>query len=133
MAKGAFAGKALGYEDKTGDFRIRKMLVGWACEAGKKQDTREPISPGIFKGLWGVWSSVCSSSFEGSLFHAASLLAFFGALRVSELVLTSKNDLLGRALSFQDLQFVGDAFVVNVWHSKTAGGKRCQVDVGPLF
>lgn len=55
------------------------------------------------QGLQGVWSTVCTSEFEKLLFHAASLLASFRALRVSELVALSEHDRSGRALEFRDV------------------------------
>lgn len=52
-----------------------------------------------------MWQQLCASKFEVCLFHTASLVAFFGALCVSELIVQSKADRYYRALLFQDVQF----------------------------
>lgn len=54
-----------------------------------------PLSSAILRGLYGVWGSVCTSSYETPFFHAASLLAFFRALRISQLVILAKGDRKG--------------------------------------
>ncbi|XP_054836264.1 ceramide synthase 4-like [Eublepharis macularius] len=43
------------------DFRVRKMLEGWARECPRGVDSREPISPAVLKGLKGAWKEVCTS------------------------------------------------------------------------
>lgn len=53
------------------------MLEGWRKEEGPRRDPRPPLIPGILKGLYQVWHTVCTSEYEGILFHAASLLAFW--------------------------------------------------------
>lgn len=66
------------YDEKTGEFRIRKKFEGWTHKTGKQEDEWEPISQQILKGLHAVWSLVCSSTYEDSLFLSVSLLAFGG-------------------------------------------------------
>ncbi|XP_054852797.1 uncharacterized protein LOC129341561 isoform X1 [Eublepharis macularius] len=119
LAALAFISKARGVPEMTGDFRIRKMLEGWSREAGARQDARQPISPAILKGLVGAWQSVCLSGYEAALFHAAALTAFFGALRVGELVAQSRLDLSQRALLLQDVRFVGEKVSLRIRSSKT--------------
>ncbi|XP_015276442.1 PREDICTED: vomeronasal type-2 receptor 26-like [Gekko japonicus] len=115
----AFASKAMGFKEVSGDFQIRKMLEGWTWERGAVKDQRHPISPSVLKGLQATWSRVCSSGFEDCLFHAASLLAFIAALRVSELVATSKTDQSGKSLHIRDLQFKGKEVHITIRGSKT--------------
>lgn len=61
---------------------------------------------------------VCTSLYEASLFHAAELLAFFAALRVSELVVVSKADTLDRALLLSDIQVTEQKLLVCIRRSK---------------
>lgn len=98
----AFASKVMGFKEYTWDFRIRKLLRGWACKMGPIKDDRYPISPDLLGGLWGTWPAICSSQFKIALLHVASLVAFFGALRVSEL--EAKKDTSDRALRLQDVE-----------------------------
>ncbi|XP_067323426.1 integrase/recombinase xerD homolog isoform X2 [Anolis sagrei] len=119
MSALAFWFKAQGWPDATNDFRIRKYLEGWARERGKPRDDRQPISPGILKGMLKVWPSVCSSPYEAALFHAASLTAFFGALRVSELVVGSKADKSDRALHWSDINLTPTQLQIVIRKSKT--------------
>lgn len=44
------------------------------------------------------------------LFHAAALVAFFGALHISELVVQSKADAVKRALQRGDIAWDGSRF-----------------------
>ncbi|XP_054831298.1 uncharacterized protein LOC129326975 [Eublepharis macularius] len=132
LAALAFASRARGLSEATGDFRIRKMLEGWSREKGARKDDRLPISPSVLRGLNSVWEDVCHSSFEVLLFHAAALTAFFGALRVSELVSLSARDTSGRALVMQDLKFKGKAAILRVRRSKTdQRGFGCEITLGP--
>ncbi|XP_054832646.1 vomeronasal type-2 receptor 26-like [Eublepharis macularius] len=87
----AFICKARGLPEVTGDFRIRKMLEGWSRETSGPRDLRQPISPSVLKGLGAAWETVCSSDYERLLFHAAALVAFFGALRVVPRALCNDN------------------------------------------
>lgn len=76
-----FASKPLSYAEHTGDFRNHKMMKGSAFKAGPQIDTREPISSGILKGLWGTWEVVCLSPYKNRVFfffHEVALVAFFG-------------------------------------------------------
>lgn len=42
-----FVSKALGYQEVTGDFCIRKMLAGWGRDSCPTRDERQPISPAV--------------------------------------------------------------------------------------
>lgn len=120
-----FACKLLDYKECLSDFRIKKMLEGWHREEGPRKDPRQPLTPGILKGLYQVWSKVCTSEYERILFHAASLTAFFEALRISELVASSKADTSGKALCKDDISVSDGQAQILIWSSKTGqSGKR---------
>lgn len=71
-------------------------------------------------GLFSTWAVVCTSPYEAVLFHAAALVAFFGALRISELVAQSKSDQSTWALLAQDVRFAGGQVILTIRGSKTA-------------
>lgn len=72
--------------------RVHRILEDCCKEEGPWQDPCQPLSADVLKDLQRVWPRVCSLVYEEYLFHAASLLAFFSVLRVSELVAASKQD-----------------------------------------
>lgn len=93
-------------------------------------DPRQPLSPAILVGLSDKWGAVCNSEYEAALFHAAALIAFFGALRVSELVASSKRDTSDRALHLDDVILGTNTILIKIRRSKTdqAGqGKQVQL------
>lgn len=63
------------------------------------------------------------------MFHAASLIAFFAALRISELVASSKTDKSGRALDLGDVSVHDSQVHILIRTSKTdqAGKGRSLV------
>lgn len=103
LAASALASKASGFSEDTGDFRFLKMLEGWVREAGAQRDVKEPLSPGVLKGLWSQWARFCLDALEAALFHAAAFVAFFGAFWISELVTKSRSDSSCRALQVADV------------------------------
>ncbi|XP_067324594.1 integrase/recombinase xerD homolog [Anolis sagrei] len=111
--------KAQGFPDHTNDFRLHKLLSGWAREHGRQPDDREPLTPNILKGLRQTWAQVCSSSYEQLLLHAAALIAFFAALRISELVPAGKTDRSNKALLFSDVKLIDEGLQISIRSSKT--------------
>lgn len=59
------------------------------------------------------------SPFKATLFSAAFSVAFFGALRISELVARSKKDGSGNAIGRQDTLLTGVSLRIQVKSSKT--------------
>lgn len=81
------------------------MLEGWSWEAGPKSDSRQPLSPQV---------QVCSSAYQATLFHAAALVTFFTALRVSELIISSRRDSSCWALVLSDIQLIAETVCLRV-------------------
>lgn len=109
-------------------FRVKRMLEGWHKKEGPRNDSQQPLSPRILKGLYQVWCAVCTSDYERLLFHAASLLAFFGALRISKLVASSRTDRSGRVLDRDNVSISGGCVQVLIRSSKTNQlGKRRSI------
>uniref|UniRef100_A0ABM5GIN9 Uncharacterized protein isoform X1 n=1 Tax=Pogona vitticeps TaxID=103695 RepID=A0ABM5GIN9_9SAUR len=131
LAALSFYAKANGFRDSAGDFRIRKMLEGWSREGGQSQDDRAPISPAILGHLCDLWRLLCKDRYEESLFRAAALMAFFGALRISELVALGKRDVSRRALQLDDVTVRDGQVRIRLRSSKTdQHGNGCMVILG---
>ncbi|KAJ7319866.1 hypothetical protein JRQ81_019377, partial [Phrynocephalus forsythii] len=82
-------------------------------------DNRTPISLQMLCKLATVWSQTSSDHFEAVLFHAASLLAFFAVLRVSELIPHSKAGQSQTALLRIGLVEEQDRLMITICRSKT--------------
>lgn len=102
LATIAFASKAKGWVDHSGDFRLRKMLESWARESQTTHDDRQSISLQVLSGLLQALQGICKSEYKVKLFHLDALVAFFGALRISELVARSHTEQHVTALLGQD-------------------------------
>ncbi|KAM8960765.1 uncharacterized protein RCH25_036532 [Pelodytes ibericus] len=76
---------ATGLRDVTKEFSVRQAMKGWR-RGHRSVDARKPVSGALLLGLVHVLPAVCRSPFEISLFRLAFSLAFFGALRIGELV-----------------------------------------------
>ncbi|KAJ7332422.1 hypothetical protein JRQ81_014602 [Phrynocephalus forsythii] len=130
LAALAFHAKALGCEDTTRDFRVRKMLEGWARAGGREADARFPLTPEILARMGKQWAQICRDNYETSLLRAASLVAFFGAFRISELVAAGKRDASRLALQWVDFHQRQGKVVFLVRRSKTdqrARGQRVEL------
>lgn len=95
--------KMHGGEDLRETFIIKKMLEG-CTRLRKRNDTRLPITIKLLNDVCNILPTVCYNQFEVKLFKAAYLLAFFGLLRVSEIVVPS-SILANRTLAYEDVSF----------------------------
>ncbi|KAM3936660.1 uncharacterized protein RB166_016958 [Leptodactylus fuscus] len=82
--------KLYGLEDVTSFFCFRQALKGWRRECVRK-DSRRPITYDILQKLVSGSFRFCSGEYEVVLFTVACCLAFFGALRVGELVSPTRS------------------------------------------
>ena len=114
----SFYHKIHSLQDPTAAFVIRKLLEGFK-RARKRHDLRAPITETILRKILNALPSICYSEYECNLFKAAYLLAYFGLLRVSEVVFTSQIQ-ANRPLLFADVQVEGsNAVLINIRISKT--------------
>lgn len=78
-------------------------MVRQALKGLKKErlipDLRRPITLDILSKLCLVTYSVCISEYEALLFHAAFVLIFFAALRITEMLPNNKKSLTSLQLS----------------------------------
>ena len=100
----AFQAKSRGLPEFSSGFHIRKMIEGWAKERGRFKDLRALRSPELLKGICRQWGSICRDEYEVSLFRAATLLTFFAALQISQVVAGGKRDGSRAALQRADVQ-----------------------------
>ncbi|CAJ0936584.1 unnamed protein product [Ranitomeya imitator] len=94
----------------------KPVLKGWR-RASARSDQRRPISFTLLSNLVRVSGSVCDSTYEATLISAAFSLAFFGAMRVSEILPSSRCRAGG--LQLEDLVICDDGLRVRVRRSKT--------------
>ncbi|XP_040213109.1 uncharacterized protein LOC120943709 isoform X1 [Rana temporaria] len=78
-----------GFAPCTAFFSVKQALKGYK-RVNFVPDDRRPISLDLLGKLCEIASSVCFSVFESILFRTAFVLAFHGALRISELIPKSK-------------------------------------------
>ncbi|XP_069838462.1 uncharacterized protein [Dendropsophus ebraccatus] len=112
----AFFLKLNGWEDSTKHFAIRQALKGWKKHHIRKE-SRRPVSYSLLNKLVSACPSVCSSPYESTLFSACFCTAFFGALRVGELLPPSKHKPGG--LLYEDVVVANDVLRIRVRSSKT--------------
>ncbi|XP_069620289.1 uncharacterized protein [Ranitomeya imitator] len=116
MSALAFHFKLRGWPDCTKHFLVSQVLKGWR-RANKHGDNRRPISFDLLVNLVKATDSVCDSKYEAALTSAAFGLAFFGAMRVSEIVPTALNKPGG--LRREDILICNDGLRIRIRKSKT--------------
>lgn len=110
-------------------FSVKQALKGYR-KSTFVPEKRKPISIEMLKQLCLSTGQVCHDQFEAFIFQAAFCLAFFAALRVSELVPLNNSDTSG--LRFQDVFVSGSGIRLFIPHSKTDQlGKGCWVQPHP--
>ncbi|XP_062836493.1 uncharacterized protein LOC134298886 isoform X1 [Anolis carolinensis] len=120
----AFYSKAAGWGDPCNDYRTRKLLRGWNKRAPRQKDRRRPLSYNVLSRLISTLKKICTSRYEVKLFTAAYTTAFFGALRLGEVVADSKADGSGKALQLRDVSIGQNSLVIRIRQSKTDQGGR---------
>nr|XP_033811833.1 uncharacterized protein LOC117365465 [Geotrypetes seraphini] len=86
LAGFAFFCRALGWACPMSCFLVQRMLRAMHRVHPSLPDSRLPITHELLLRLLEALSVVASSAYEAGLFRAAFVTAFFGALRVSELL-----------------------------------------------
>ncbi|XP_044160756.1 uncharacterized protein LOC122945678 [Bufo gargarizans] len=120
-----------GLVDVSKYFLVRQALKGYRLSAARP-DTRRPVSWAVLQSLWETVGVVCLTPYEVCFFRAAFSLAFFRALRVSELV--SGSRLCGGGLLRQDVCFSGEGLRCVLRRSKTdQEGKGVVIILRPLL
>ena len=90
-------------------FVVKKMLEG--CKRlGKRQDLRAPVTMKILKSICDRLPFVCYNEYEALMFRTVYLIAYYGLMRIGEIVFTSvfQSD---RPLQVTDISFRGKTVV----------------------
>lgn len=82
--------KLNGFPSILDNFIIKQALKGYK-KSFPRQDSRRPITPEILEKIVNIIPIICNSPYESSLFRAVFVIAFFGALRISEFVAPNKS------------------------------------------
>ncbi|XP_077778984.1 integrase/recombinase xerD homolog [Podarcis muralis] len=115
----SFFCKALFSTDPCADFVVRKALKGWRRLQPPGDDKRRPITYDILTQIQKKLRAVCWSKYKARLFSAAYSLAFFGALRIGEVVCEGGPGSRQRGILLSDLTLSSTDLIVQVRSSKT--------------
>lgn len=128
----SFFHKINNLSDPTSTFIIQKMLEG--CRRSRKHhDNRAPISKETLNKICSKLPQICSNQYETLLFTAAFTLAYYGLLRVSELVYTDPMH-KDRPLQLSDVSYdtKNKTLILQIRKSKTdQAGKACKLTIHP--
>lgn len=115
----SFKHKIKSWLDPTNFFVVKKCMEGYR-RLCKTEDCRAPITYNILINICNTLPIVCTTKYESLLFKAAFCLAYFGLLRVGELVYTTYRQ-TDQALNFNDIHLSKDltSVIVCIRKSKT--------------
>lgn len=121
LAAITFQSKVWGYTDRSGDFRVRRIIEGLRRGSPPIPDRWRPVTIRILSQLQQRFITVCSSPFEATLCSTASLLFFFRALHPSELLALSRTR-FDWALQWEDCFVRGKSLSICLRRSKMDQG-----------
>lgn len=98
---------------------MRKTLEGWRRLQPPSSDMRRPITFDILTQIHKKLRAICWSKYEARLFSAAYSIAFFGALRIGEVVCEGRAPRAQRGILLSDLTLSANELIVQVRSSKT--------------
>ncbi|KAI1238259.1 hypothetical protein IHE44_0012977 [Lamprotornis superbus] len=102
----SYLSKLTGNSDPLEDPVTCFMVTGLKRRAGILRDKYLPITIEMLRSLLGALESVCITHYECLLFRALFTVAFFGALRIGEMVAKHRNVLQPELLYRSDLQLM---------------------------
>ena len=104
--------KINGWEDSTQAFVVRELLKGYSkCHSSK--NLREPTTLQMLKDFPKSLKHVTISNYESLLFSTAFSVAFFGFMRVGELVVHSQDSVTSRVVQLSDVILRGKSVRVD--------------------
>ena len=113
--------KIMNTADVTQNFIVNKMVEG-IKRLHSRSDARAPITLDILQRIIKILPVICKSSYETELFTAAYITAYFGFLRVGEIVVSSNASVgSGHYLRMKDvtLNHNEEKVMLKLSHSKT--------------
>ncbi|XP_063257269.1 uncharacterized protein LOC134552519 [Prinia subflava] len=102
----SYLSKLTGNSDPLEDPITCCMVTGLKRRAGILRDKYLPVTIEMLRSLLGVLESVCITHYECLLFRALFTVAFFGALRIGEIVAKHRNVLQPELLYLSDLRLM---------------------------
>lgn len=100
----SYLSRLSGNSDPLEDAITRLMVMGLRRQVGILREKYAPITIEVLRSLLGALESVCVSRYECLLFRALFTVAFFGALRIREVVAKHRNVLQPELLYLRDMQ-----------------------------
>ncbi|XP_032855117.1 uncharacterized protein LOC116963207 isoform X2 [Tyto alba] len=125
----SYLSKLTGNPDPLEDSITRCMVVGLKRRVGILRDKYLPITIEVLRSLLGALESVCITYYECLLFRALFTVAFFGALRIGEMVAKRHNVLQPELLYLSDLQLM-ERRVLLCLHNSPVGQERHVISLG---
>nr|XP_033815966.1 uncharacterized protein LOC117367477 isoform X1 [Geotrypetes seraphini] len=119
LAGFAFFCRALGWACPLSCFLVQRMLRAMHRVHPSLPDSRLPITHELLLRLIAALSVVTSSEYEAGLFQAAFVTSFFGALRVSELLVCPSSRFGFRGLRVAHVTFQESTVRLRIVSSKT--------------
>jgi len=124
----SFISKLVDHPDPLQDPVICHMISRLKCRAGSSTDKYCPITIEVLRSLLGTLESVCSSPYECVLFRAMFTVAFFGALRIEEMVTNHQNIAQPELLYLSDLQLTEEGADLRL-HTSHMGQERFLIQL----
>ncbi|KFZ47618.1 hypothetical protein N321_11551, partial [Antrostomus carolinensis] len=100
----SFISRMVDHTDPLQDPDICHMISRLKCRTRPSNYKYSPVTIQVLRCLLGTLESVCSSPYECVLFRAMFTVAFFGALRIEEMVTNHQNIAQPELLYLSDLQ-----------------------------
>ncbi|KFZ49717.1 hypothetical protein N338_12655, partial [Podiceps cristatus] len=100
----SFISRMVDHPDPLQDPVTCRMIARLKRRTGPSNDKCSPVTIEVLRSLLGTLESVCSSPYECVLFRAMFTVAFFGALRIEEMVANRQNTAQTELLYLSDLQ-----------------------------
>ncbi|XP_062498400.1 uncharacterized protein LOC134175951 [Pezoporus occidentalis] len=125
----AYLSKLTGNSDPLGDPIIHFMVIGLKRQAGILRDKYLPVTIEVLRSLLGALESVCITHYECLLFRALFTVAFFGALRIGEMVAKHRGVLQPELLHLSDLQLMERRVAFHLRNSPV-GQERHVISLG---
>ncbi|PKU45505.1 rho-related gtp-binding protein isoform x4 [Limosa lapponica baueri] len=125
----SYLSKLTGNPDPLVDPITHCMMVGLKHQVGILRDKYLPITIEVLRSLLGALESVCKTHYECLLFRALFTVAFFGALRIGEMVAKHRDVQQPELLYLSDLQLM-ERRVVICLHNSPVAQERHVISLG---
>ncbi|XP_069712253.1 uncharacterized protein [Phaenicophaeus curvirostris] len=124
----SFISRMVNHTDPLQDPVICHIISRLKRRTRSSNDKYSPVTIEVLRSLLGTLESVCSSPYECVLFRAMFTVAFFGALRIEEMVTIHQNIAQPELLYLNDLQLT-EGSVVLCLHTSHMGQERYLIQL----